>query len=165
MVKKKLSLDLTNIVIFFLILFIISIIIYNFFYKIDSSNISNLTDQWIYNVTEINSPDAVTKMFCKNGNLVGTVSQIIREGPDIKKYFEYFTKLPDIKVINKKYNIVKVVDNIYINTAFITWNWEGLEKPIIARMTFLFKNKCIFQLHSSALPELNYDLKNISGLP
>ena len=25
-------------------------------------------------------------------------------------------------------------------------------------MTFVYRNKCIFQLHSSALPELNKDL-------
>ena len=90
------------------------------------------------------------------------MSQVKRRGQDIKKYFDYFAKLPGIQVINKKYNISKITSNVYLNTAFITWSWDGLEEPITARMTFIFRDKCIFQLHSSALPDLNKDLLKIS---
>ena len=88
------------------------------------------------------------------------MSQKKRQGMYIKKYFDYFAKLPEIKVIDKIYNISGVASNVYINTAFVTWNWKGLKKPVVARMTFVFRNKCIFQLHSSALPDMNKDLKN-----
>lgn len=164
MVKKEIMLSSRKIIIIFFLLFIISIIVYNSFNKIDSTKIEQLTDLWIYNVTQKNDSNSIAQMFCDNGNLVGTVSQIKRQGIDIKKYFDYFAKLPEIKVVDKKYDITEVVPNVYINTALITWSWKGLDNPIVARMTFLFKNKCIFQLHSSALPDLNQDLKNISGL-
>ena len=82
---------------------------------------------------------------------------------DIKLYFDFFVKLPGIKVISRHYNISKVTSNVYLNTAFISWIWEGLERPIIARMSFVFRDNCIFQLHSSKLPELNDYLLRVSG--
>lgn len=127
--------------------------------------IANLTDKWINNVTKKNDPKAVAKMFCRDGNLVATVSQIIREGDNIRKYFDFFAKLPEIEVKDRKYSISKITPDVYVNTAFITWKWKGLDEPIVVRMTFVFRNKCIFQLHASALPELNESLKKISGLP
>jgi hypothetical protein len=131
--------------------------------KSRTAMISKLTDRWIKNVTEKNDPAAIAKMFCRDGNLVGTVSQEKRKGKDIEKYFDYFAKLPDLTVVDKEYNISQIVPAVLVNTAFITWKWKGLDKPIVARMTFIFRNKCIFQLHSSALPELNADLKKVSG--
>ena len=125
--------------------------------------IKNLTIKWIIEVTEKHNPEAISKLFCSDGNLVGTVSQIKRENRDIKSYFKYFANLPGIKVINKEYNISQVTDNVFINTAFITWSWDDLDEPVVARMTFVFRDNCIYQLHSSALPDLNKDLLNISG--
>ena len=58
---------------------------------------------------------------------------------------------------------MKITNNVFVNTAFITWYWDRLEQPITARMTFIFRDKCIFQLHSSVLPEINQNLLNISG--
>jgi len=127
--------------------------------------IANLTDKWINNVTKKNDPKTVAKMFCRDGNLVATVSQIIRKGDNIRKYFDFFAKLPEIEVKDRKYSISKITPDVYVNTAFITWKWKGLDEPIVVRMTFVFRNKCIFQLHASALPELNESLKKISGLP
>lgn len=145
------------------IIIIISMSIYNSKKTvITGKNIENLTNVWINAVTKKNNPAEVAKLFCSDANLVGTVSQIKRRGDDIKKYFDYFAKLPGIQVINKKYNISKITSNVYLNTAFITWSWDGLEEPITARMTFIFRDKCIFQLHSSALPDLNKDLLKIS---
>jgi hypothetical protein len=131
---------------------------------VTSGEITKLTDAWINEVTVEQNPEAVHKLFCSDGNLVGTVSQVKRNGEDIKKYFDYFAKLPGIKVLAKKYNISEVTPRVYLNTAFITWTWDGLEDPITARMTFLFRNKCIFQLHSSALPDLNKSLLKISNV-
>jgi hypothetical protein len=130
---------------------------------ISTNEITKLTDAWIKEVTVNHNPDAISKLFCSDGNLVGTVSQVKRRGQDIKKYFDYFAKLPEIKVVNKKYNISQVSKDVYVNTAFITWTWKGLKKPIVARMTFTFRKNCIFQLHSSALPDINDDLYKVSG--
>ena len=119
---------------------------------------------WIKEVIVNHNPDAIYNLFCPDGSLVGTVSQVKRKGVDIKKYFNYFAKLPGINVVSKKYNISKVTYNVYTNTAFITWTWDGLEQPITARMTFIYRNNCIFQLHSSKLPDLNKSLLQISNL-
>jgi hypothetical protein len=128
-------------------------------------DIAALTDEWINQVTIKNSPEGVTNMFCPDGNLIGTVSQVKRKGIDIKKYFDFFAKKPGITVLDKKYNISRVAPNVFINTAFITWFWSGLNEPVVARMTFVFREKCLFQLHSSVLPEVNDELFDISNLP
>ena len=149
-----------------LCMIIVLYIIYTLYrlYRSPSKNdIAKLTDQWIHEVTVNNNPDRIFNLFCNDGNLVGTVSKEKRSSIDIKKYFNYFAKLPNIEVISKDYNISKVTDNVYINTAFVTWKWGGLSEPIVARMTFVYRNNCIFQLHSSALPDLNDDLYKISG--
>lgn len=143
----------------YLILFAI---IYFILTKESNINVADLTDLWIKEVTINKNPKSISKLFCHDGNLVGTVSQVIRKDKDIERYFDYFAKLPDLQVIDKKYHITKVTNNVYLNTAFITWHWQGLEEPIVARMTFLYRGKCIYQLHSSALPEQNEDLVRIS---
>ena len=132
--------------------------------NLTENDISKLTDLWIKEVTINHDSEAVYKLFCSDGKLVGTVSQVIRKGNDIKSYFDYFAKLPDIKVISKKYTISKISNNVFLNTAFIDWQWKGLEKPITTRMTFIYNGKCIFKLHSSILPGLNKSLLKISNL-
>jgi len=153
--KKSLKINCCIVVASLLIL----IILFYLFVGNSNTNVANLTDKWINAVTVNNNPQEIANMFCNDGNLVGTVSQTIRKGPAIKQYFNYFAKLPDIKVLDKKYTIQKVGGNVYLNTAFITWKWKGLDEPIVARMSFLFRDNCIFQLHSSALPEVNKDLR------
>ncbi len=61
----------------------------------------------------------------------------------IKEYFKFFTSLPGIKVLNREYNMSKINNNYFINTAMITWYWEGLDKPLVVRMSFIYKNDCI----------------------
>ena len=147
---------------------VVAILLYLFYFKngvsaeVNTNTISIQTDKWINAVTVENDPGQVADLFCEDGNLVGTVSQTIRTGPAIKSYFDYFALLPDIEVVDKKYDIVQVKGDVFLNTAFITWKWDGLKEPIVARMSFLFRGDCIFQLHSSALPDLNEDLKKIS---
>ena len=117
--------------------------------------ISKLTDEWINAVTKLNSPQDVKNLFARNATLVGTVSTTIRSKREITKYFKYFAKLPGIRVLKADYHIQQVAGKVWLNTAFIKWDWQGLEEPITARMSFLYKGDKIFQLHSSALPETN----------
>jgi hypothetical protein len=93
--------------------------------------------------------------------LLGTVSQTKRTGVKIRQYFEYFAKLKGIHVVKKEYDISKVTSQVYLNTAFITWKWDDIDTPITARMSFLYRDDCIFQLHSSQLPEVNKGLRQI----
>ena len=138
--------------------------LFSYLTGMSKSKIESLTDLWIKEVTLNHDPVAIQDLFCSDGNLVGTVSQVKRTGDDIGSYFDYFAKLDGIEVVSKKYNISRVTNDVYLNTAFITWNWDSLDAPITARMTFLYRGNCIFQLHSSALPDLNQDLKDISSM-
>ena len=149
--------------IYLVVLLILIITYYCCFSGSNETDIANLTDKWIYEVTVKHDPKAIYNLFCTDGNLVGTVSPGNRKGLDIERYFDYFAKLEGIKVINKQYNISKITNDVFVNTAFITWTWSGLDKPIVARMTFIYRNNCIFQLHSSALPDTNKSLLKISG--
>ena len=162
MAKK--SKKTTQAIIYLGIVFIILYALRYYLTRVNEQIIAEQTDLWIHNVTTLHDSDSIYKLFCSDGNLVGTVSQVKRKGIDIKRYFDYFANLPGLRVINKKYNISKVVSNVYLNTAFITWKWDALDEPITARMTFLFRGKCIFQLHSSALPDLNESLLEISNI-
>lgn len=150
-----------------LVVIIVIVIILLWFYRntnnINHLTIAQLTDQWCDLVVNQKDPEQLGAMFCENGSLVATVSQIKRQSEDIKKYFDFFVHLPNLQIINKVYNIDKVAHNIHLNTAFITWFWKGLDQPLTTRMTFLFRDHCIFQLHSSTLPEFNPSLMEISG--
>jgi len=114
------------------------------------------------NAVESNNPDEVYKLFCRDAVLMGTVSQVERKGEDILHYFEYFANLPNIRVLAKKYSVTAIEPDVQVNNAFVTWTWDGLEKPVVARMTFVVKNKCIFELHSSELPKENEKLYKVS---
>ena len=114
------------------------------------------------NAVQSNNPAEVSKLFCKDAVLIGTVSQIERKGDDIHRYFEYFTNLPNIRVLSKKHSVTTIDPDVQVNNAFVTWSWDGLEKPMVARMTFVVKNKCIFELHSSELPKENEKLYKVS---
>ena len=107
-------------------------------------------------------PKRVASLFCRDGVLLGTVSQIQRKGEDIERYFNYFAKLPNIHVLSKQHNVSRIEPDVQINNAVVTWTWDGLEKPVVARMTFVVKNSCIFELHSSELPHENEKLFHVS---
>ena len=127
----------------------------------NKAKIKKLTDYFLYNVIN-NKPKLLNNIFCKKGILIGTLSQKIRRKYskfNIINYFNYFANLKGIKILSKKYNINKIESKIFVNNAEIKWKWDKIEKPIIARMTFIFKNNCLFLLHSSGLPKSNPAIK------
>lgn len=155
-----------NITLFVLLLFMV-------LYKPDTYKIANhnhkniveLTDHWVnvLNTNDPNNPQKLAALFCSDGSLVGTVSQTMRTGIDIERYFDYFALLKGIKVIDKKYNIQHVADDVYLNTAFMRVTWDDLDGLVVStRMSFLFRGDCIFQLHSSQLPDVNDGLRKVS---
>ena len=132
----------------------------------ESETISNKTDQWIRTVEAaadgVISPSDVTDLFCKDGILWGTVSQVLRIGySEINEYFQYFATIPGLKVVDSDYTISKISDDVYVNNARINWINDTLNGPLEARMTFIYKrtgiNKdwCLFELHSSEIPDVN----------
>lgn len=146
-----------------LITFILGYIIITFILdRINENNVENLTNTFLENVGK-NNPEETANLFCKDGILLATVSKIKRRNNKIREYFNYFANLPNIHVVEKNYSIVKISSNVYVNNAFVTLSWDNLPTPVTARMTFIFRGNCIFQLHSSGLPELNENLYLISG--
>jgi hypothetical protein len=134
-------------------------------YGDETARISNLTDRWLTAVSVERSAEKTSALFCPDATLLGTVSQRIRTGSSIMSYFQYFTSLPNIRVISRSYTIQLIDDgNIAINSAIVRWHWDGLDAPIDARMTFIFSGDCIAQLHSSVMPERNDALKQQSPI-
>ena len=144
-----------------------------------AEQIKDATTAWVRAVTRKNDPRFVTDQFCSDGILWGTVSQTIRggangggneEGGAIERYFDFFAKIPGIQVKKSEDNVEQITSDVYVNNANVKWMHDGLDAPLDARMTFIYRRDashangwCIFQLHSSAMPELNADLKAISG--
>ena len=143
--------------------YLLAICIVVFVYLFRPRNIDTLTDEWIRLVTVEKSPTQVANHFCSDGILFGTVSQTLRQGREqIENYFKYFAKLPGLQVLDKQYNISRISPGVSVNNAFITWKYDGAE-PIVARMTFIYRRGCLFELHSSGLPDLNKELKQFSN--
>jgi hypothetical protein len=162
-------------------------------------NITAATNRWIDLVTndnligedmsDENRIKMIGNLFCLNklngescstggiddfcASLFGTVSNQLRRGREnIENYFEYFANVPGLSArsINDPiFNIQKLSNDVYLNSALITWTWDdgpgsdGMD-PLIARMSFIYKyqekplelneiNYCIVQLHSSAMPD------------
>ena len=123
---------------------------------IQETTIRRLTDRWCDEVTVKHDSTAISELFCKDGILIGTFFADKRN-KDIKVYFDHFANLPNITILAKKYYISKVSDNVFVNTAYITWSWgdEGGDINITSRMTFVYRGMHIFQLHSCVLPSEN----------
>jgi len=129
------------------------------------------TDEWVQAVTGYNSAHIVASIFADDAVLLGTVSRTIRTKTEtgdlgIKEYFDYFAKLPDIQVVRREDNIVRVTDEVFVNNAMVFWSWSDgptVEDPLCARMTFVYRYSPemgdveLFQLHSSALPAPKID--------
>ena len=98
-----------------------------------SNDISLLTNNWIDAVTVKKCPESAASLFCP---------EVSRE--DIDRYFG-FAKLPNARVLSRQYSISRSSD-VYINTAHITWMWDGLKEPVVARMTFVFRGSCILKI-------------------
>ena len=97
----------------FLVVAIILIATYSLFSYLTGlsrSKVEALTDVWIKEVTLNHDPTAIQALFCSDGNLVGTVSQVKRMGNDIGRYFDYFAKLDGIEVVSRRYNISRVTN-------------------------------------------------------
>jgi type II secretory pathway component GspD/PulD (secretin) len=127
--------------------------------------ISSYTDEFIRQVTVLHDSVGVANLFCSYGILWGTVSQIIRQGIDIKLYFDYFVNLDNISVTNKLYFISQIPDSdIWINNALITWtyNYNGTPTTVTARMQFTYDGGCLYELYAAQLPSPSSGLFAVS---
>lgn len=109
--------------------------------KLDEEKIKTITDNILKKITDGKNINDIINHFCKKDN------------ENIREYFEYFTNIPGIKITNKTYNVMKISDEIYTNTAYVTWEWDNIAEPLNTKIILTFKGECIFQLFSDELPK------------
>lgn len=129
------------------------------------------TDTWLDTVTSGSEGvvDDVVALYAEDGLLWGTVSQQVRDTPaEIRDYFEYFAKLPELSVSSYKGCVRMYEENLAINSGYytFTYNKDGQTKEVPARYSFTYyKNNNnqwkIIEHHSSALPEAPEGLETV----
>ena len=125
--------------------------------------VAETTDIWLNTVTSgsVGVVDEVVALYAEDGVLWGTVSEQVRDTPaEIRDYFEYFAKLPELSVSSYKGCIRMYDENLAINSGYYTFNYskDGKTKEVPARYSFTYQKNGsnqwkIIEHHSSALPE------------
>ncbi|NEO97389.1 MAG: DUF4440 domain-containing protein [Symploca sp. SIO2E9] len=135
--------------------------------------VAETTDTWLDTVTSGSEEvvDEVVALYAEDGLLWGTVSEQVRDTPaEIRDYFEYFAKLPELRVSSYKGCVRMYDENLAINSGYytFTYNQDGQTQEIPARYSFTYhkddNNKWeIIEHHSSALPEAPETLETVGA--
>ena len=135
--------------------------------------VAETTDIWLNTVTSGSEGvvDEVVALYAKDGLLWGTVSEQVRDTPaEIRDYFEYFAKLPELSVSSYKGCVRMYDENLAINSGYYTFTYtkDGQAKEVPARYSFTYhkdnKNQWeIIEHHSSALPEAPETLETVGA--
>ncbi|MEL6442512.1 MAG: DUF4440 domain-containing protein [Cyanobacteria bacterium J06621_8] len=125
--------------------------------------VADATDTWLNTVTSGSEGvvDEVAALYAEDGVLWGTVSEQVRDTPaEIRDYFEYFAKLPDLSVSSYKGCVRMYGKNLAINSGYYTFTLskDGETKEVPARYSFVYQKNGsnqwnIIEHHSSALPK------------
>ncbi|HAC63119.1 MAG TPA: DUF4440 domain-containing protein, partial [Cyanothece sp. UBA12306] len=115
--------------------------------------------------------DEVVALYAEDGVLWGTVSEQVRDTPaEIRNYFEYFAKLPQLSVSSYKGCVRMYNENVAIHTGYYTFSYSknGKIKEVPARYSFVYQKDRnnrweIIEHHSSALPEAPEALQKVSA--
>ena len=135
--------------------------------------VAETTDIWLDTVTSGSEGvvDEVVALYAEDGLLWGTVSEQIRDTPaEIRDYFEYFAKLPELSVSSYKGCVRMYDENLAINSGYytFTYNKDGQTKEVPARYSFTYHKDSnnqweIIEHHSSALPEAPETLETVGA--
>ncbi len=135
--------------------------------------VAETTDTWLDTVTSGSEEvvDEVVALYAEDGLLWGTVSEQVRDTPaEIRDYFEYFAKLPELSVSSYKGCVRMYDENLAINSGYytFTYNKDGQTKEVPARYSFTYHKDDnnqweIIEHHSSALPEAPEALKTVNA--
>lgn len=135
--------------------------------------VAETTDTWLNTVTSGSEGvvDETVALYAEDGILWGTVSEQIRDTPaEIRDYFEFFAKLPELSVSSYKGCVRMYDENVAINTGYYTFTYsedgETIEVP--ARYSFVYHKDDnnqweIIEHHSSALPEAPEILETVGA--
>ncbi len=135
--------------------------------------VAKTTDIWLNTVTSGSEEvvDEVVALYAEDGVLWGTVSEQVRDTPaEIRDYFEYFAKLPELSVSSYKGCVRMYEENLAINTGYYTFTYskDGQTKEVPARYSFVYQKDGnnqweIIEHHSSALPEAPEALQKVGA--
>ncbi|NES80506.1 MAG: DUF4440 domain-containing protein [Moorea sp. SIO2B7] len=135
--------------------------------------VAETTDTWLNTVTSGSEGvvDEVVALYAEDGILWGTVSEQVRDTPaEIRDYFEYFAKLPELSVSSYKGCIRMYDENLAINSGYYTFTYskDGETKEVPARYSFTYQKNGsnqweIIEHHSSALPEAPQALEIVNA--
>ena len=123
--------------------------------RLSESQVRALSTNWLQTVCTHN-PAAVVSLYAKDGVLVGTVAQRIKQGrADIKTYFDMFLAKPNLCGVFYGPDVVQSSKGYAIHSGTYLFSFAGQEVP--ARFTFVYcwtpQGWKIANHHSSALPE------------
>ena len=135
--------------------------------------VAETTDTWLNTVTSGSEGvvDELVALYAEDGVLWGTVSEQVRDTPaEIRDYFEFFAKLPELSVSSYKGCIRMYDENFAINSGYYTFTFskDGETKEVPARYSFAYQKGNsnqweIIEHHSSALPEAPEALEIVSA--
>ncbi|MDJ0842645.1 MAG: DUF4440 domain-containing protein [Crocosphaera sp.] len=135
--------------------------------------VAETTDIWLNTVTSGSQKvvNEVVALYAEDGVLWGTVSEQVRDTPaEIRDYFEYFAKLPDLSVSSYKGCVRMYDENLAINTGYYTFTYSknGQTREVPARYSFVYQKDGnnqweIIEHHSSALPQAPEALQTVGA--
>ena len=135
--------------------------------------VAETTDIWLDTVTSGSEEvvDEVVALYAEDGLLWGTVSEQVRDTPaEIRDYFEYFAKLPELSVSSYKGCVRMYDENLAINSGYYTFTYtkDGQTKEVPARYSFTYHKNGnnqweIIEHHSSALPKAPEALETVNA--
>ncbi|MDJ0511180.1 MAG: DUF4440 domain-containing protein [Crocosphaera sp.] len=135
--------------------------------------VAEATEIWLNTVTSGSERvvDEVVALYAEDGVLWGTVSEQVRDTPaEIRNYFQYFAKLPELSVSSYQGCVRMYDENIAINTGYYTFTYSknGQTKEVPARYSFVYQKDSnnqweIIEHHSSALPEAPEALQKVGA--
>lgn len=123
--------------------------------ELSPDQVRALSLNWLETVCSHN-PAAVVNLYAREGVLVGTVAQRIKQGrPDIKTYFNTFLKKPNLCGTFIGADVVQSYPLWSVHSGNYIFRWDGEE--VIARYTFVYcwtpEGWKIANHHSSSLPQ------------
>ncbi|CAN0428740.1 unnamed protein product, partial [Ectocarpus sp. 12 AP-2014] len=137
--------------------------------------VADTTLVWKETVTSgtYDAPKKTAALYAEDGVLWGTVSEEVRDTPEqIYAYFDYFARLPELRVVEYTPVAVRVYGDFAIQAGTYTFAFQGADGATVekrARFSFTFRRDrpgspqpwTIVEHHSSSMPTAPAGLKRV----
>ncbi|CAB1102342.1 unnamed protein product [Ectocarpus sp. CCAP 1310/34] len=144
----------------------------------DQKAVADTTLVWKETVTSgtYDAPKKTAALYAEDAVLWGTVSEEVRDTPEqIYAYFDYFARLPELRVVEYTPVAVRVYGDFAIQAGTYTFAFQGADGATVekrARFSFTFRRDrpgspqpwTIVEHHSSSMPTAPAGLKRVGKL-